>query len=109
MCNFLQVQGNQGIARRLPTPHKRFQTCHARGVIDAEIAGKGHLWTETGLMTCCRRKTLSADSGQIDTQPIPVFQSRKKRDFTEKLDQGSTNVINRQYKKVPGLTFPVQG
>jgi hypothetical protein len=27
-------------------PHKRFQTCHAIGVIDAEIAGKGHLWTE---------------------------------------------------------------
>jgi hypothetical protein len=27
--------------------HKRFQTCHANGVIDAEIAGKGHLWMET--------------------------------------------------------------
>jgi len=27
--------------------HKRFQTCHAQGVIDAEIAEKGHLWTET--------------------------------------------------------------
>ena len=23
------------------------QICHAQGVIDAEIAGKGHLWTET--------------------------------------------------------------
>ncbi len=23
------------------------QTCHAKGVIDAEIAEKGHLWTET--------------------------------------------------------------
>ena len=30
------------------TPHKRFQTCHAHGVIDAEIAEKGHLWMETG-------------------------------------------------------------
>jgi hypothetical protein len=28
-------------------PHKRFQTCHAQGVIDAEIAEEGHLWTET--------------------------------------------------------------
>ena len=28
-------------------PHKRFQTCHAQGVIDAEIAEKGHFWTET--------------------------------------------------------------
>ena len=33
-------------------PHKQFrQTCHvfshASGVIDAEIAEKGHLWTET--------------------------------------------------------------
>jgi len=28
-------------------PHNRFQTCHAKGVIDAEIAEKGHLWTET--------------------------------------------------------------
>jgi len=28
-------------------PHKRFQTCHAHGVIDAEIAEKGHLWTDT--------------------------------------------------------------
>ena len=27
-------------------PHKRFQACHAKGVIDAEIAEKGHLWTE---------------------------------------------------------------
>ena len=25
------------------------QTCHATGVIDAEIAEKGHLWTETNL------------------------------------------------------------
>ena len=31
-------------------PHKRFQTCHAHGVIDAEIAEKGHLWTETSLI-----------------------------------------------------------
>jgi hypothetical protein len=29
------------------TPHKQFQTCHAHGVIDAEIAEKGHLWMET--------------------------------------------------------------
>jgi hypothetical protein len=27
-------------------PHKRFQTRHAIGVIDAEIAEKGHLWTK---------------------------------------------------------------
>jgi hypothetical protein len=27
-------------------PHKRFQTCSAQGVIDAEIAEKGYLWTE---------------------------------------------------------------
>jgi len=32
-------------------PHKRFQTCHAIGVIDAEIAEKGHLWTETSEMS----------------------------------------------------------
>jgi hypothetical protein len=31
-------------------PHKRFQTCHAKGVIDAEIAEKGHFWTETSLL-----------------------------------------------------------
>ncbi len=30
-------------------PHKRFQTCHANGVIDAGIAEKGYLWTETSL------------------------------------------------------------
>ncbi len=29
------------------TPHKKFQTCHAKSVIDAEIAEKGHLWNET--------------------------------------------------------------
>jgi len=29
-------------------PHKRFRwTCHVFSVIDAEIAEKGHLWTET--------------------------------------------------------------
>ena len=35
-------------------PHKRFQTCHAQGVIDADlsrsrrgVAEKGHFWTET--------------------------------------------------------------
>ncbi|MGB8336765.1 MAG: hypothetical protein WCE56_19865 [Desulfobacterales bacterium] len=28
-------------------PHKRFQTCNANGVIDAEIEEKDHLWTET--------------------------------------------------------------
>jgi uncharacterized OB-fold protein len=33
--------------RRFCMPHKRFQTCHAQGVIDAEIAEKGHIWTET--------------------------------------------------------------
>ena len=35
-------------------PHKRFQTCHAQGVIDAEIAGKGHLWTETNSVSTTR-------------------------------------------------------
>ena len=29
------------------TPHKKFQTCHAEGVIDAEISEKGHIWNET--------------------------------------------------------------
>ena len=28
-------------------PHKRFRTCHGNGVIDAEIAEKGHLCMET--------------------------------------------------------------
>ena len=56
-------------------------TAQAIPPIDAEIAGKGHLWTETGLMTCCRRKTLSADSDQIDTKPIPEFQRRRRRAF----------------------------
>jgi hypothetical protein len=33
------------------TPHKRCrQTCHVFSVIDAEIAEKGHLWTETNLI-----------------------------------------------------------
>ncbi|MGD8363907.1 MAG: hypothetical protein PVI36_03250 [Desulfobacterales bacterium] len=109
MSNFLQVQGNRRHCAEAYscTPHKRFQTCHAQGVIDADlsrtrrgIAGKGHLWTETGLKTCCRRKTLSAGGGQIDTKPTPVFQGRKKRDFSERLDQDSSIVINRQYKKV---------
>ena len=54
--HFLQVQGSQRHCAEayLRTPHKRFQTCHARGVIDADlsrsrrgIAEKGHLWTET--------------------------------------------------------------
>jgi hypothetical protein len=47
-------------------------------------------------MTCCRQKTLSDDSGQIDKKPTLLFQSRKKRDFIEKLDQGSLIVIYRQ-------------
>jgi hypothetical protein len=29
------------------TPHKRFNARYAIDVIGAEIAGKGHLWTET--------------------------------------------------------------
>lgn len=33
------------------TPHKRFPTCHVKGVIDAVIAEKGLLWTETNLTT----------------------------------------------------------
>jgi hypothetical protein len=38
-----------GIARRHSSVcrTRRFQTCHARGVIDAEIAEKGHLWMDT--------------------------------------------------------------
>ena len=28
-------------------PHKRFQTCHGQGVIDAASAEKDHIWTET--------------------------------------------------------------
>ena len=50
MSNFLQVQENlrhcaEAYSR---TPHKRYrQTCNAFSVIDAEIAEKGHLWTET--------------------------------------------------------------
>jgi hypothetical protein len=49
MFNFLQVQGNRRHCAEVQscTPHKRFQTCHAYGVIDAEIAEKGHLWMET--------------------------------------------------------------
>ncbi|MEN8691107.1 MAG: hypothetical protein ABF303_10290 [Desulfobacterales bacterium] len=86
-------------------PHKQFIDLSRQGVIDAEIAGKGHLWTETGLMTCCRQKTLSVDSGQIDLKPTPLFQSRKKRDFTERLDQDGSIVINRQYNTVPGSGF----
>jgi len=40
---FKEIGGN---ARRRTVLHaaKRFQTCHAKGVIDAEIAGKGDLW-----------------------------------------------------------------
>lgn len=48
------------------------------------------------LMTCRRHGMLSVDGDQIDTKPTPEIQGRKKRDFTEKLDQDSTNVINRQ-------------
>ena len=49
MCNFRQVHGNRWNCAEAYSckPHKRFQTCHAKGVIDADIAEKGHLWTET--------------------------------------------------------------
>jgi hypothetical protein len=43
MCNFLQVQGNQGIVRRQTVLY----AAQAIPPIDAEIAEKGHLWTET--------------------------------------------------------------
>jgi hypothetical protein len=50
MCNFSQVQGNRRHCAEAYCcmPHKRFrQTCHVFSVIDAEIAEKRHLWTET--------------------------------------------------------------
>ena len=57
MSNFLQVQENQGIARRrtvLYAAQAIPQTCHVFSVIDADlsrsrrgIAEKGHLWTDT--------------------------------------------------------------
>jgi hypothetical protein len=50
MSNFLQVQGNQGIARRRTFVRRTINaapTCHVFSVIDAEFAEKGHLWTET--------------------------------------------------------------
>jgi hypothetical protein len=46
MRNFLQVQGNQGMARKqtvLYAAQAIPQTCHVFSVIDAEIAEKGHL------------------------------------------------------------------
>jgi hypothetical protein len=51
MRNFPQVQGNRRHRAEAYscTPHKRFQTCHAKGVIDAEIVEKGYIWTETSL------------------------------------------------------------
>lgn len=66
---------------------------------------QGTVFRVTGLMTCCRRKTLLADSDQIDTKPEPEFQSRKKRDFTEKLDQDSSIVINRQLVPICNFEF----
>jgi hypothetical protein len=49
MCNFLQVQGNQGIARRRTRVRRTSDSADlsAFGVFDAEIAEKGHLWMET--------------------------------------------------------------
>ena len=46
---FRKLKEISGIARRayFCVLHKRFQTCYAQGVIDTEIAEKGHLWTET--------------------------------------------------------------
>jgi photosystem II stability/assembly factor-like uncharacterized protein len=45
--------------------HKRFQTCHAHGVIDAEIVEKGHFWTETSygavLMMSLAGQSISRD------------------------------------------------
>jgi hypothetical protein len=43
MSNFLQVQGNQVIARRRTVLY----AAQTIPLIDAEIAEKGHLWTET--------------------------------------------------------------
>jgi hypothetical protein len=53
MGNFLQVKGNQGIARRRTFVRRTSDaapTCHVFSVIDAVIAEKGHLWTETNLI-----------------------------------------------------------
>jgi hypothetical protein len=49
MRNFLQVQGNQGIARRRTRVRRTSNSADLSrlGVIDAEISEKGHLWTET--------------------------------------------------------------
>jgi hypothetical protein len=50
MSNFLQVQGNQGIAQRRTFVRRASDsapTCHVFSVIDAEIAEKVHLWAET--------------------------------------------------------------
>ncbi len=66
---------------------------------------QGTVFRVTGLMTCCRRKTLSADSDQIDTKPTPVFHGRKKRDFSERLDQVSSIVINRQLVPICNFEF----
>jgi hypothetical protein len=46
---FLQVQGNQVIARKLTRVRRTSDSADlsAFGAIDAEIVGKGHLWMET--------------------------------------------------------------
>ena len=51
MSNFLQVQGNQGIARRRTRVRRTSDSadCHVFSVIDAEITEKGHLWMENSL------------------------------------------------------------
>jgi hypothetical protein len=43
---FRKLKEIGGIARKQTVLYaaKRFHTCHAKGVIDAEIAGKGDLW-----------------------------------------------------------------
>ena len=52
-------------------PHKRFQTCHARGVIDADlsrsrrgIAEKGHLWMDT--QQCLKRSRMGTSYEDLD-------------------------------------------
>jgi hypothetical protein len=49
MSNFLQVQENQRIARRRTSVRRTSDSADlsAFGEIDAEIAEKGHFWTET--------------------------------------------------------------
>ncbi len=68
-------------------PHKRFrQTCHVFSVIDTEIAGKGHLWTETILITCQygKKRMNPQPKNQIVTRTL----ARTNRPAHQPLEQG---------------------